>query len=116
MISYTNTYVCYIYIFERKCIAYYFIFYMLGSKPTLSELHRMIGHKYVAKWRELGTLLNIPMHILNEFAADNKNHPYFHNQCCLAMLEWLMRTTEPTWDIIHKAINDLPSLSSFKST
>lgn len=92
---------------------------MIGYKtpqPTLSELHRKIMHKYAAKWKELGTLLKIPTHILNAIAANNNNHPFFHNQCCLAMLEqWFIRTPEPTWDIIHKAIDDLPSLSSFKS-
>ena len=83
---------------------------MLGYKtPTLSELQRMIVPNYAAKWKELGELLKLPVHSLDVIAIDNKNHPYFKQQCCMAVLEmWLKRTTVPTWSIMQKAIDDLP--------
>ena len=89
----------------------YVFYYMLGYKttePKLSELHRMIVHKYAAKWRKLGKLLDIPTHTLAEIAVNNTNHPHFNEQCCMAVLEkWFKSTTEPTWCTIQKAIDYL---------
>ena len=77
--------------------------------PKDSDLLRYIVPKFAAKWRDLGTYLEIPSHSLDTIAAD---HPSDSKKCCNTMLqEWKKISPYCTWDKLQKAINLLSHVS-----
>ena len=87
--------------------------FLLGNEiPQLVDLYKDVVPKYAARWKDLGIKLKIPQHDLNIIEADNVHHPTHAQQCCKDMLsEWMKITPNPTWNILKKAIDGLPSLS-----
>ena len=63
--------------------------------------------KYAAKWRDLGVQLKIAEHYLNTIAVDYCNHPSYSEQCCKAVLQKWMESTDATWDMLQTAIDCL---------
>ena len=85
----------------------------LGNKPPdLSDLYKNVVPKVAARWKDLGVELNIPIHHLDIIAVDHHNHPKYSETCCQAMFQrWLQSTIKPSWDVLQKAIDNLPRLS-----
>ena len=75
----------------------------------ISELHRSIVPKYAARWKDLGIQLKIDVHHLDTIAANYQHHPSYSQQCCIAMLrKWMDTNPDATWNMLQKAINNLP--------
>lgn len=46
-----------------------------------------------AKWKELGTQLQLPKHKLDEFQANNCGHPDLVQRCLSDMFHWWLNNT-----------------------
>ena len=83
-----------------------------NATPKLLDLQRDYVPKYAARWKDLGIQLSIDVNTLDVIAVNKVNHPNFCQQCCLAMFQrWLEITPEASWDLLQKAIDDLPLIT-----
>ena len=83
---------------------------MIGNKTSeISELYRFIVPKYAARWKDLGIQLKIPEYYLDTIAANNNHSQSYCQDCCKAVLKkWMDITPNATWNMLQKAIGDLP--------
>ena len=80
----------------------------MNNKPLLKDLYQYIVPQYAAKWREIGTLLDLPSGELNTIEA---GYPTNVKWCCNKMLEkWLEMDTTASWCKLFIAIES-PAVS-----
>ena len=78
------------------------------DKPTMPELYTKIIEKYAAQWKELGALLGLQHHHVDNIMENNKHNPNQSFDCCVAMFErWLMEVPSPTWCKLENAVKKL---------
>ena len=100
-------YVLYVYILmliiHKVHYASYVIFVASEGKPELKDLFPFIVPKYTSKWKQLGTLLGLPMGKLDTIEYENRTRA---DDCCLAVLnEWLQGDHTASWDKVHRAVS-----------
>ena len=78
------------------------------NKPLLKDLYELITPNYATKWKEIGTLLDLPNERINIIEADN---PGKTASCCNQMLQvWLQADIVATWEKLFNAIES-PAVS-----
>ena len=87
--------------------------FLLGNEePRFSDLYKDVVLKFATRWKDLGVELQIPMHHLEAIQLNNCHHPEHCQHCCKDMLRrWMEITPKPTWNILQKAIDNLPLIS-----
>ena len=77
------------------------------DQPVLTDLLPIIP-KYAARWREIGTELELKSYDLDNIDLDNAYHPYRTVQCFRCVLEqWLKEISSPTWCKLDDAIKGI---------
>ena len=81
----------------------------MDTTPSLKDLYECITPKYAAKWRVIGTLLDLPNGILQAIEAE---YPINVEWCCNKMFEkWLEVDPTASWEKLFTAIES-PAVSS----
>ena len=82
------------------------VLYTVGKeKLTIKGLHNYVVPKWAAKWRQLGTQLNIDQHLMDNIEHD---HPSDCESCCCEMFtEWLDSNPAASWNDIITAVDNL---------
>jgi len=74
------------------------------TRPTPKDLQRWITRRYAAKWREIGTQLDLRDATLSIIQA---NHPCDVERCCNEMLsKWLEVDNTASWQKLFTAIDN----------
>lgn len=80
----------------------------MTSVPLLKDLYNYITPQYATKWKEIGTLLDLPTGTLDIIENDNV-HKAVH--CCNSMLnKWLKVDETASWEKLFAAIES-PAVS-----
>ena len=67
----------------------------MNTTPLLKDLYQHIIPQYAAYWKVIGTLLGLPIGILNKIETE---YPTNDKQCCNKMLEvWLEMDNTASW-------------------
>ena len=75
--------------------------------PVLKDLLPIIP-QYAARWREIGTELQLKQYHLDNIDLDNAYHPCRTVQCFRCLLEqWLKEISSPTWGKLDDAIQGI---------
>jgi len=83
-----------------------------GNTPLLKDIYQNITLHYAANWKVIGTLLGVPIGILDIIEQDNV---YRSVPCCNAMWSrWLKMDSSASWEKVFKAIES-PVVSSNKA-
>ena len=70
-------------------------------------LSKLVILPVAAKWKELGIQLQVPIHKLNEFQANNSGHPDSSQRCLSDMFIWWLNNLRPTLETLAKALHSL---------
>ena len=81
----------------------------MTTKPKLKDLYQYITPKYATQWKEIGTLLDLPIEELNIIEHDNN---FKAKKCCNSMWnKWLEVDTTVSWGKLITVIKS-PAVSS----
>ena len=73
--------------------------------PNIKDIRNYVVPKWAAKWRQLGTQLNIDQHVMDIVECDNRNDC---RSCCLKMFcKWLEINHVASWEDILTAVDSL---------
>lgn len=80
---------------------------ILVSIVPSSYLNELTTLPLAAKWKQLGTQLEVPVYKLFEIQENNSNKPYFAQSCLTDVFVWWLRNGSATFNVLAKALHSL---------
>ena len=93
---------------HHKILCNFVNFHTANTRPSSKDLYQYFTPQYAVQWRVIGTLLGLPMQILDFIEHDNH---YKAKECCNAMLnKWLQVDITASWGRLFTVIES-PAVS-----
>ena len=85
------------------CLCYHLLGY---KRPTNRDINRYVVPNYTYRWQDIGVNLQFNYATLQTICADCLNKS---EKCCKDLfVRWLQSTANATWDLLFKALDNLP--------